>query len=168
MSNETKPKAKRRPPIALIVLAVGLVAYGGYRLYLQRKPYEWSGTVEARTISVGSRAGGRVAKVLVHEGDAVAAGQAIIELEPGDFQAQLLQANAQRCRRKPCSTSSSEAPGPRSSRKPRPRDDRSGCAAASHGRGTTRTSAGRRSASRSARNRHSKGQTRRGARASAR
>ena len=27
--------------------------------------YEWSGTVEARTISVGSRAGGRVQEVLV-------------------------------------------------------------------------------------------------------
>jgi len=95
MSDETKPKAKRRPPILLIVLAVGLVVYGGYRLYLERKPYEWSGTVEARTISVGSRAGGRIAKVLVREGDAVTAGQALIQLEPGDFEAQLLQANAQ-------------------------------------------------------------------------
>jgi HlyD family secretion protein len=95
MSDETKPKAKRRPPILLIVLAVLGVVYGGYRLYLQRKPYEWSGTVEARTISVGSRAGGRIAKVLVREGDSVVAGQALIELEPGDFQAQLIQANAQ-------------------------------------------------------------------------
>jgi multidrug resistance efflux pump len=95
MSDETKPKKKRRLPIPLLVLAVGLMIYGGYRLYLERKPYEWSGTVEARTISVGSRAGGRIAKVLVKEGDAVIAGQALIELEPGDLQAQLLQANAQ-------------------------------------------------------------------------
>ena len=95
MSDETKPKAKRRPPVILMVLAVALVVYGGYRLYLERKPYEWSGTVEARTISVGSRAGGRIAKVLVREGDSVSTGQALIELEPGDFPAQLLQANAQ-------------------------------------------------------------------------
>lgn len=95
MSDETKPKQKKRPPIALIVLAIGLVIYGGYRIYLARKPYEWSGTVEARTISVGSRAGGRLARVLVREGDAVLAGQALIELEPGDWSAQLLQANAQ-------------------------------------------------------------------------
>src|SRR6478735_2975473 len=95
MSDETKHKAKRRLPIPLVVLAVGLLIYGGYRLYLQRKPYEWSGTVEARTISVGSRVGGRIAKVLVHEGDAVQPGQALIQLEPGDLEAQLLQANAQ-------------------------------------------------------------------------
>jgi multidrug resistance efflux pump len=95
MSDETKPKAKRKPRLLVIILAIGLVVYGGYRVYLARKPYEWSGTVEARTISVGSRAGGRVAKVLVREGDAVSAGQALIELEPGDWSAQLLQANAQ-------------------------------------------------------------------------
>ncbi|MES1187165.1 MAG: efflux RND transporter periplasmic adaptor subunit [Myxococcales bacterium] len=94
MSDEKKPK-KRRPPVMLLVLLAGLVAYGGYRLYLSRKPYEWSGTVEARTISVGSRAGGRIAKVLVREGDRVTAGQALLELEPGDWSAQLLQAKAQ-------------------------------------------------------------------------
>jgi HlyD family secretion protein len=95
MSDETKPKARRRPPVLAILLAVGLVIYGGYRVYLAQKPYEWSGTVEARTISVGSRAGGRIARVLVKEGDAVAAGQELIELEPGDWSAQLMQANAQ-------------------------------------------------------------------------
>jgi multidrug resistance efflux pump len=94
MSDEKKPK-KRRPPVMLLVLLAGLVAYGGYRLYLAQKPYEWSGTVEARTISVGSRAGGRIAKVLVREGDRVTAGQALLELEPGDWSAQLLQAKAQ-------------------------------------------------------------------------
>jgi multidrug resistance efflux pump len=95
MTDDAKPKAKRRPPIPLIVLAVALVVYGGYRVYLARKPYEWSGTVEARTISIGSRAGGRIAKVLVKEGDAVAAAQPLIQLEPGDWPAQLLQASAQ-------------------------------------------------------------------------
>lgn len=97
MTDDTKPqaKAKRRPPIVLLLLAAGLVAYAGYWLYLQRKPYEWSGTVEARTISVGSRAGGRIARVLVREGESVASGQALIELEPGDWKAQLLQAQAQ-------------------------------------------------------------------------
>lgn len=95
MTTETKPKAKRRPPIALIVLGLGLLSYGCYRVYLERKPYEWSGTVEARTISAGSRAGGRVAQVLVKEGDSVAAGQPLLQLEPGDWPAQLIQASAQ-------------------------------------------------------------------------
>lgn len=93
MSDEKKPK--RRPPLILLLLLLGLVAYGGYRVHLARKPYEWSGTVEARTISVGSRAGGRIAKVLVREGDRVAAGQPLLELEPGDWSAQLIQAKAQ-------------------------------------------------------------------------
>ncbi|MET0791192.1 MAG: efflux RND transporter periplasmic adaptor subunit [Polyangiaceae bacterium] len=95
MSDETKPKAKRRPPVLLLLLGIGLVVYGGYRVYLSQKPYEWSGTVEARTISVGSRAGGRIARILVKEGDAVAANQVLIELEAGDWSAQLMQANAQ-------------------------------------------------------------------------
>ena len=95
MSDEQKPKPKKRPPIALVVLGLGLLIYGGYRVYLSQKPYEWSGTVEARTISVGSRAGGRIARVLVKEGDTVVKGQALLELEPGDWSAQLLQAKAQ-------------------------------------------------------------------------
>jgi multidrug resistance efflux pump len=87
-------KSARRlmPPL---VLAVALAAYAGYRFYQSTRPYEWSGTVEARTISVGSRTGGRVKDVLVHEGDRVAAGQELLALEPGDLEAQRLQAQAQ-------------------------------------------------------------------------
>ncbi|MEP7053467.1 MAG: efflux RND transporter periplasmic adaptor subunit [Pseudomonadota bacterium] len=97
MSDEPKPKPKpnsKRRNFLIIAAALG-IAYGGYRIYQERKPYEWSGTVEARTISVGSRAGGRIKSVLVREGETVAAGQALITLEPGDFPAQLVQAKAQ-------------------------------------------------------------------------
>jgi HlyD family secretion protein len=98
MNESAKPQAKpkRRPPILLIVVAVGLAAYGAHRAYLARQPYEWSGTVEARTISVGSRAGGRVLRVLAREGDTVAKDQPILELELGDWPAQLVQAKAQK------------------------------------------------------------------------
>ncbi len=74
------------------VVALAALVYGGYRLWQARQPYEWSGTVEARTITVGSRAGGRIAKILVREGDRVKGGQALLELEPGDIMAQQLQA----------------------------------------------------------------------------
>jgi len=91
---ESKPSFDRRLIPVAIVLA-GTAAYGVYRLWLSRQPYEWSGTVEARTISVGSRAGGRVKEVLVREGDRVKAGQSLLLLEPGDLEAQRLQAQGQ-------------------------------------------------------------------------
>jgi HlyD family secretion protein len=95
MSDEAKTsKASSRSKVVVVLLLIAAV-YGGYRLYLFRKPYEWSGTVEARTISVGSRAGGRVKEVLVKEGERVAKGQPLITLEPGDWPAQLMQAEAQ-------------------------------------------------------------------------
>jgi multidrug resistance efflux pump len=95
MSDEAKTqKTSSRSKVLIVFLLIGAV-YGGYRVYLLRKPYEWSGTVEARTISVGSRAGGRVKEVLVKEGDRVAKGQPLITLEPGDWPAQLMQAQAQ-------------------------------------------------------------------------
>jgi HlyD family secretion protein len=85
---------KRRIPL-LVVVALALAAYGFYRLRQGRAPFEWSGTVEARTIEIGSRVGGRVEQVHVREGDTVAAAQAIITLEKGDLPAQRLIAQGQ-------------------------------------------------------------------------
>lgn len=83
-----------------LMLAIGaaaalLLSYLAYRAYVARQPYEWSGTVEARTISVGSRAGGRVKEVLVREGDRVSSGQPLLIFEPGDLLAQKLAAEGQ-------------------------------------------------------------------------
>ena len=95
MSDEKpKPRSNSRRNL-LLVGALLALSYGGYRVYLERKPYEWSGTVEARTISVGSRVGGRVKEVLVREGDRVQAGQPVLTLEPGEQPALLAQAHAQ-------------------------------------------------------------------------
>jgi multidrug resistance efflux pump len=87
-------KASRRL-IPLVVAAVALLAYVGFRLYQSSRPFEWSGTVEARTIAIGSRTGGRVKEVLVREGDRVKAEQVLVVLEPGDLEAQRLQAQGQ-------------------------------------------------------------------------
>jgi multidrug resistance efflux pump len=83
---------KRLVPLILLVAIAG--AYIAYQHYLASRPFEWAGTVESRTISVGSRTGGRVAKVLVQEGDQVKAGQVLVELEHGDLDAQRAGANA--------------------------------------------------------------------------
>ncbi len=71
----------------VVCLAIGGLLYGGYRLYALRQPYEWSGSVEAKTASVGSRTGGRVKEILVREGEEVKAGAVLIVLEPGELEA---------------------------------------------------------------------------------
>ena len=88
------PRASAARTRALAVVGVLVLAYGAYRIHLSRQPYEWYGTVEARTIQVGSRTGGRVKEVLVREGDHVQPGQTLIVLEAGDLDAQHLMAQA--------------------------------------------------------------------------
>jgi HlyD family secretion protein len=95
VATQAAPRRSARRFLPLVVLGVAVAAYLGFRAYQASRPYEWSGTVEARTISVGSRTGGRVKDVLVREGDRVTAGQALLVLEPGDLEAQRLQAQAQ-------------------------------------------------------------------------
>src|SRR5215475_15446696 len=51
-----------------------------------------SGTLEARNISIGSKVGGRVSHVLVHEGDHVEANQLLVVFESAELEGQLLQA----------------------------------------------------------------------------
>ncbi|MFO0549620.1 MAG: HlyD family efflux transporter periplasmic adaptor subunit [Polyangiaceae bacterium] len=76
-------------------MIVATTAYYGYRRWSASRPLEWTGTIEARTIEVGSRTGGRVKSVLVREGDHVDAGQPILVLESGDLDAQHTIAEAQ-------------------------------------------------------------------------
>ena len=74
-----------RKVIVLLILCGA--AAGGY-FYWQRRPEPTelvlAGSLEARTVEVGSLVGGRIARVLVDEGDRVEAGQVLIELE-GDL-----------------------------------------------------------------------------------
>jgi multidrug resistance efflux pump len=53
-----------------------------------------SGTIEADEINVGSKVGGRIAEVLVSEGQQVQAGQPIIRFESYDLEAKLADARA--------------------------------------------------------------------------
>ena len=95
MSDEPKKQGFPMRRLLLGLVGLGVLGYAGYRVVLSRQPYEWSGTVEVRTISVGSRAGGRVKEVSVHEGDHVTAGQTLLVLEAGEWPAQLAQAEGQ-------------------------------------------------------------------------
>jgi HlyD family secretion protein len=84
-----------RRVLALALAVVALAGYLAYRAWSARRPYEWSGTVEAREIAVGSRTGGRVKQVLFKEGDRAEAAQSLVVLEAGDLDAQKLMAQAQ-------------------------------------------------------------------------
>jgi multidrug resistance efflux pump len=73
-----------RRSIALIVvicLLVLLIAYSKFR----DEPRKVSGFIEADEIRLGSRVGGRVARVLVEEGQQVKTGDVLIEIEPFDL-----------------------------------------------------------------------------------
>jgi HlyD family secretion protein len=92
------PPAPKRAPrrlLPLLVVVIAVAGYGGYTLWLRTRPYEWSGTVEARTVSVGSRVGGRIKEVLSKEGDRVAAGAPLVLLEAGDLDAQRVMAEGE-------------------------------------------------------------------------
>jgi len=93
-SEKVKPTSKKKFLPLVILTSLGFI-YFAYHFYLSRKPFEWSGTVEARTILVGSRAGGRVKEVLAKEGDQLKAGEALVVLEAGDWQGKLLEAQGQ-------------------------------------------------------------------------
>ncbi|MBN1852492.1 MAG: efflux RND transporter periplasmic adaptor subunit [Pirellulales bacterium] len=82
---------RRIIPILVGALAIGALLFASkYRT----EPTKVSGFIEAHEIRLGSRLGGRVAKVLVEEGDAIQAGQILIELEPFDLLARELEASA--------------------------------------------------------------------------
>jgi multidrug resistance efflux pump len=79
-------------PLA-ILLIIAAVTYVFLR---EREPEEivLSGTLEARTVNVGSLVGGRVARVLVDEGAHVAVGQALVTLETETIDRQLAEQHA--------------------------------------------------------------------------
>jgi len=60
----------------------------------KQEPLMVSGRVEADTIHIGSKIGGRVEKVSFDEGDQVKVGQPIVELEEDELRAQLAEAEA--------------------------------------------------------------------------
>lgn len=71
----------------MLVLLLAAVVFGGLIIYSQfrPKPMRVSGVIEADEIRLGSRLGGRVAKVSVEEGQPIKAGEVLLELEPYDL-----------------------------------------------------------------------------------
>jgi HlyD family secretion protein len=91
--------AKKNNIARIAVLVVVLTGAAiGTLIYLreERKPRELvlSGTLEARTVNVGSLVGGRIARVLVDEGSPVVAGQLIATIETDTVDHQVAEQQA--------------------------------------------------------------------------
>jgi multidrug resistance efflux pump len=88
--------------VRAIVLMVAVIAMGAALWMSQRRtsPPKVSGFIEADDVRVGSRVGGRVAAVRVREGQKVAAGDVLIELDPYDLTERRAQAAALLAERK--------------------------------------------------------------------
>ena len=82
--------------VLLVLLLIGAAV--GTLLWARqtRQPQEivLSGTLEARTVNVGSLVGGRVVRVLTDEGQPVQAGQTIVELETETLDRQIAEQTA--------------------------------------------------------------------------
>ena len=91
--------AKRKTLVLRVVLLVVVLtaAVASTIFYLRRRmPQEivLSGTLEARTVNVGSLVGGRVARTLVDEGAHVTAGQVLVTLETEPIDRQIAEQHA--------------------------------------------------------------------------
>lgn len=86
-----------------LILLISLVAVALAALWWSQRdtgPFFVSGFVEAESIRVGSRVGGRVKAVHVHEGHTAKPGETLVELEPYDLNERLAEARAQLAARK--------------------------------------------------------------------
>ncbi|MEK6642835.1 MAG: efflux RND transporter periplasmic adaptor subunit [Planctomycetota bacterium] len=83
----------RRTITVFILVAAGLISFIYYKQG-RTVPFVVSGFIEADEIRVGSRVGGRVAEVLVVEGQRVKSGQPLFRIDPFDLQEQAAQARA--------------------------------------------------------------------------
>lgn len=93
MAAANKSRLKLIVPVVIILIAaIALLIY--MRQRNQPKPLVLSGTLEARTVNVGSLVGGRVTRVLVDEGSHVTAGQVIVTLETETLDRQVAEQEA--------------------------------------------------------------------------
>jgi len=87
----------RKKSIVVIPIVIAIAAIGAFLYYrYSQKPREvvLSGTLEARTVNVGSLVGGRVTKTLIDEGMHVATGQLLVTLETETIDRQLSEQRA--------------------------------------------------------------------------
>ena len=78
--------------VTVIAIAISLPLCAYTWFHRGETPLSVSGTLEARNINVGSKEGGRVAKVLASEGDRLEANQLLVTFDDAELAARVLQA----------------------------------------------------------------------------
>jgi multidrug resistance efflux pump len=89
----TRAVLKTLTPI-LVIVAVAIASLAYMREQRKPKPLVLAGTLEARTVNVGSLVGGRVVRAHVDEGNAVVAGQVLVTLETETVDRQIAEQQA--------------------------------------------------------------------------
>jgi HlyD family secretion protein len=77
-----------------VIAVLGVVGLVYWREQRKPKPLVLAGTIEARTVNVGSLVGGRVVRVHVDEGNQVVAGQVLVTLETETLDRQIAEQQA--------------------------------------------------------------------------
>ena len=77
--------------VIIVTLLIGTIWYSKVR----KLPFHVSGLIEAEEVRVGSRVGGRVARVFVSEGSQVTTGTLLVELEAFDLRERRAQVQAE-------------------------------------------------------------------------
>src|SRR6202140_4549419 len=91
------PKGLKNPKVQrfLILGAIVLVAVAiGLFLYYRNRESTDDAQVDGHISPIAAKISGRVAEVLVHDNEAVKAGQVLVKIDPRDYQAALDNANA--------------------------------------------------------------------------
>ncbi len=93
------PLSRRSLALSAVLLAAAFAAaFAAWQLQRERALpaglIQANGRIESDTITVGSKYAGRVARLAVREGDSVAPGQLLVQLDDATVRAQLAQAQA--------------------------------------------------------------------------
>jgi HlyD family secretion protein len=80
--------------IGIALVAIIAAATGFFSKFERATTVQLPGVVEIQEVRLGSKIGGRVAEVLVREGETVDAGQLLVSFEAPELEAQLLQQQA--------------------------------------------------------------------------
>ena len=94
--NDKSAKIKKAILVIIVLAILGFVAYGLYKSNQHSEPQviTLQGQMQMQQTSIAAKVPGRIAKILVTEGDAVTVGQQLVEMDSPEINAKINQARA--------------------------------------------------------------------------